>query len=487
MSSEIVLPKKDVIIEWQKHLSKMLVNRDFFSKYELREILGEGGFSQVYRVIEKKTGKVSAAKVIKHKMIYSDKRGVLLMKQEIDIMRQLDHPNIVKLIEVQEVHNAVVLIMEYVDGSELKKLNMGLSFQDVITIVHAILSVLSYLENLGIVHRDLKPSNIMITKGEFVQTDSVKLFDFGLAAFLSEKLLLTKCGTPGYIAPEILCASSKDKIVVSPSVDVYSLGIILYEMLFKSNPFKDASKPDSKRVVRKNAQSSIDYDRPCIYKPFITPQFMQLLVDMTQKSDITRPLASTLLESEVFKAVCKTGRKEKKSPDYHPMLEENVVSQLSKDTYRFKVNQNRFRADSPTIKRFLPRPTPLLIDPITTLDPEVRASQPEELLSPINNTRNKYKGRDFEEYSAQSPTSLDKRYKNRDRTMSPLADPSDAQIPTRFSTRATSSAGKLESHERHRHASSHNKVKTLGEMDDKGYKGMFVLHQVKEESQIQLH
>lgn len=290
------------------------------------------------------------------------------MKQEIDIMRQLDHPNIVKLIEVQEVHNAVVLIMEYVDGSELKKLNMGLSFQDVITIVHAILSVLSYLENLGIVHRDLKPSNIMITKGEFVQTDSVKLFDFGLAAFLSEKLLLTKCGTPGYIAPEILCASSKDKIVVSPSVDVYSLGIILYEMLFKSNPFKDASKPDSKRVVRKNAQSSIDYDRPCIYKPFITPQFMQLLVDMTQKSDITRPLASTLLESEVFKAVCKTGRKEKKSPDYHPMLEENVVSQLSKDTYRFKVNQNRFRADSPTIKRFLPRPTPLLIDPITTLD-----------------------------------------------------------------------------------------------------------------------
>lgn len=241
-------------MEWYKHLSRMLVNRDFFSKYEVRELLGEGAFSQVYKIIDKKSQLTYAAKVVKHKVIVSDRRGVLLMKQEIDIMRQLNHANIVKLIEVQEVHNAVILVLELVPGCELKKILMTLTFQDVTNITKAVVNVTAYLESLNIVHRDLKPSNIMISAmpGK-ISTSSVKVIDFGLAAFLSEKLLLVKCGTPGYIAPEILNTHSKDRIIVRQNIDVYSVGIILYEMIYKQNPFKDIANNESRLVVRKNA------------------------------------------------------------------------------------------------------------------------------------------------------------------------------------------------------------------------------------------
>lgn len=457
--TKLYSPCKDTIIEWYSKLSPMLINRDFFAKYDLQELLGEGAFSQVYRVVQKKTGDVFAAKVIKHKMIFSDKRGVLLMKQEIEIMRQLDHPNIINLIEVHEVNNAVILILEHVQGSELKKVNMQLSFSEVMTILKSLINAVAYLEGLGIVHRDLKPSNIMIcrqTPTDPLDKNSTKILDFGLAAFLSEKLILTKCGTPGYIAPEILNQSSKDKIVVNPNVDVYSLGIILYEMIYKCNPFKEsAGRNDSKKVVRKNAHSMIDFSKPTLYKHELDIRVIDLIQAMAQRDDRERPLASTLTQHQI---VLK-GSTLWKTPDYHPQIDENVVNRLLGSSYSFKVNMSKFSQDSlkeAKKKWEKNKATPLMIDlegleSPRSLKSEGLSPEAKTILSPINN-RFKYKANRSQSGKSSkdgSAASLEKRFKKgMKRSDSPLMMvPQDSEYSPLNSSRSrhsfrTSSVGK---------------------------------------------
>lgn len=418
--------KRDEILEWYKILGKYLINRDFFSRYELKEILGEGGFSQVYKIIEKKTGKLYAGKVIKHKMIFSDRRGVLLMKQEIDIMRQVDHPNVVKLIEVQEVHNAVIIVMEYVEGQELKKSNLQLSWRDILQIMKSLISVVAHLEKLGIVHRDLKPSNVMLAKAqnERIGPNTTKVFDFGLSAYLSEKLILTKCGTPGYIAPEVLQQTSKDRVVVLPSIDVYSLGIMFYEMVYKCNPFKDTARADSKKVVRKNASGAIDFNKATAYKNEMTPGVLKVMQDMTTIKELERPLASQLLEYEIFK---ETAGQNVKRTDYTTTIEENVIIRLSKEQYKFKTNKSRFRKDEDANDRFNRfRPSPLKMDALTLSIPEVQPiNSPTalELLSPVGDAKRKLKYQAREELKQMSGKvsleELDTRFKAPKRSDSP--------------------------------------------------------------------
>lgn len=427
IQTKLLSLNRDTILEWYRRMGPMLINRDFFSKYELKDLLGEGAFSQVYKVVERKTGATFAAKVIKHKMIYSDKRGVLLMKQEIEIMRQLDHPNIIKLVEVHEVNNAIIVILEYAEGCELKKINMNLTFQDVMVVLKSLVSVASYLEQLGIVHRDLKPSNIMVinTGPSKITKNSTKIIDFGLAAFLSEKLILTKCGTPGYIAPEILNQSSRDKIVVSQNVDVYSIGIIFYEMIYKCNPFKEAvGKNDSKKVVRKNANNILSFDKPTIYKQYLDSRVLDLIKMMTSRDDKDRPFASSLLSHPI---VVK-GPNFWKTSDYHPEIEENAASHLVFNPYTFKVNASILPLAKKPSKNERPKQLMIDLDIIGTAEIYILedfSPNAAGIMSPLDN-RSKYKQHDFthEEFDERSPgpdrwrtdrlasaVSLDKRFR----------------------------------------------------------------------------
>lgn len=492
IQTKLLSSSRELILEWYRRMGPMLINRDFFSKYELKDLLGEGAFSQVYKVIERKTGAVYAAKVIKHKMIYSDKRGVLLMKQEIDIMRQLEHPNIIKLIEVHEVNNAIIMILEYAEGNELKKVNMNLTFQDVMVILKSLISVAAYLEKLGIIHRDLKPSNIMILTGDVsakITKNSTKIIDFGLAAFLSERLILTKCGTPGYIAPEILNQSSRDKIVVSQNVDIYSIGIIFYEMIFKCNPFKEiAGKNDSKKVVRKNANNIIDYDKPTIYKQFLEPRIIDLMKMMASRDDRDRPFASALISHPVVAKGSTLWR----TSDYHPQLEENATIHLAVNAYAFKVNPSLF--SPPKKLGRLDRPPMIDLELIESeevyyvedMSPDARGT-----MSPLNN-RSKYKRRELsnEEMDDNSPSrkrsaklgsavSLDKRFRfgNMKDMDSPLLQPAElenSQIvhnSSRGSFRSSSLGKPALAVKTHLSSTKKNTVYET----ETSYKGLFVL------------
>lgn len=447
--------QRETILEWQASLVPFLVNRDFIQRFDLQEAIGEGGFSQVFKVVEKKSLKIYAAKVIKHKMIFSDAKGVVLMKQEVEIMRQLDHPNIVKLYEVHEIKNAVILILEYIDGQELRNIHSEFKFTDCLEIVRSLLSVLAYLEKLNIIHRDLKPRNVMITNEPQISARSTKIIDFGLAAFLSEKLLLPRCGTPGYIAPEILSRNRKENDVLSTNVDVFSVGIIFYEMIYKQNPFKTEGKHDSKKLVRRNAAGEINYDIKTMHRKYLSEDVLNFLKKMTAKTKEERPLASVLLANRVFsKRIAKT--------DHSDTCEEGVTNQLNMTGYTFKVNGNRFKQEQQhAISRFN-KPGKFFLESLQPMLPskgELEAMSPTNLamLSPINNRRKYRRADDEEEPLFASPTSLNRRggqklsdspllaldKKSQWMLAKPAPDETSLISAGRGNMRAASSAGKL--------------------------------------------
>lgn len=162
-----------------------------------------------------------------------DQRYSLLMN-EIRIMRNLDHPNIIHLYEVYETENSVYLVMELYKGKSLSDflervpiVEEGLAS----TIMTGIISGLIYLKKDRIMHRDIKPQNILFkNKDKVIKPENIILVDFGLAQKEDDPFYIyTRCGTPGYVAPEILKAKEKSSKYTC-ACDVFSAGIILHLM-----------------------------------------------------------------------------------------------------------------------------------------------------------------------------------------------------------------------------------------------------------------
>lgn len=151
-------------------------------------------------------------------------------------MRELNHRNIMKIEAVHETENLVYLIVEYMEGGTLEdymRSRLHLTGQEICKIISQMLDALEYLNSKGIMHRDIKPSNIMQRRdtGDWVLTD------FGLAARINTDYLYQKCGTPGFIAPEIL-RLTKPEEKYTQTCDVFSLGVIIYTLVIGKMPFQ---------------------------------------------------------------------------------------------------------------------------------------------------------------------------------------------------------------------------------------------------------
>jgi len=204
---------------------------DIRDKYTLGEEIGRGGFSIVFDAKCKTDNEKYAVKIVEKNLIQED---IKLLKREIDIMKKVDHPNILKLIEIFEDDEKVYIIMELVNGSELfdRIVDKGYySEKNTVHIVKQILSAVQYLHSMEIAHRDLKPENLLCSGSG--SNEIVKIADFGLSkVFAGDEQLVTSCGTPGYVAPEVLMCESYDK-----SVDMWGIGIITYILLAGYPPF----------------------------------------------------------------------------------------------------------------------------------------------------------------------------------------------------------------------------------------------------------
>lgn len=202
-------------------------------KYMLKELLGTGAFSEV-RLAESKDrpGQMYAVKIIDKKALKGKEDS---LENEIKVLRRLKHPNIVQLLETFEDKQKVYLIMELVTGGELfdRIVEKGsYTEKDASDLIRQVLEAVNYMHEQGVVHRDLKPENLLYYSPD--DESKIMISDFGLSKMEDSGVMATACGTPGYVAPEVLAQKPYGK-----AVDVWSIGVISYILLCGYPPFYD--------------------------------------------------------------------------------------------------------------------------------------------------------------------------------------------------------------------------------------------------------
>jgi tRNA A-37 threonylcarbamoyl transferase component Bud32 len=228
--------------------------KNFFEHYEIVKDIGEGNFGIVKLGVHKQTKEKVAIKIIKKDGLLSNRMERI--KNEIDIMKICQHPNIVHLIDHFENADFIFIVMDYFQGGNLLEFNNKLKqtktnaqYESIISdIMLQIAKGLQYLHSLGIVHRDLKPQNIMLLNDSTTDIQ-IKIMDFGLSKVIAQNEKLKEgMGTITYIAPEILIGSSYDF-----KVDVWSLGVTWFYVLSGHFPFDDNNSEINEEMFVNNA------------------------------------------------------------------------------------------------------------------------------------------------------------------------------------------------------------------------------------------
>ncbi|XP_060924421.1 death-associated protein kinase 2a isoform X2 [Limanda limanda] len=223
--------------------------------YEIGEELGSGQFAIVKQCTEESTGRGFAAKFIKKRPSTASSRGVRReeIEREVNILQQIQHPNIVTLHDVYENRSDVVLILELVSGGELFDFlaqKESLSEEEATQFIKQILEGVNYLHARNIAHFDLKPENIMLLDKN-VPLPRIKLIDFGLAHKIEAGVEFKNIfGTPEFVAPEIVNYEP-----LGLEADMWSIGVITYILLSGASPFLGETKRDTLRNI-----SAINYE-----------------------------------------------------------------------------------------------------------------------------------------------------------------------------------------------------------------------------------
>lgn len=220
-------------------------------KYELQQELGRGSFAAVYKALQRATGKFFAVKIIPKPQSLLQPSTINMLDREITILKQLKHPNIVALEDVIGSEAELCIVMELISGGDL--------FEYIVTspmkhltedqtghLTAEICDAMAYIHYKGITHRDLKPENILLTADN---PPHVKVADFGLAKCVNSKTMLrTMCGTPSYLAPEVVL-QGPGKEGYDHKVDSWSVGAIVFAMLTGQGAFtEDENQPLTTRV-----------------------------------------------------------------------------------------------------------------------------------------------------------------------------------------------------------------------------------------------
>lgn len=237
-----VAPTKTMLTPFEE-LSRGLV---FAGRYEVIEEIGRGGMGKVYRVYDQKISEIVALKLIKPEIGFNEK-AVERFKNELKVARRISHRHVCRLYDLGEYGLAHFITMEYVEGEDLKKFirRAGqMTTGKAISIAKQVCEGLIEAHRLGVVHRDLKPQNVMIDRD-----GNARIMDFGLARFVEAEGVTgsgVMLGTPEYMSPEQV-----DLKEVDARSDIYSLGIILYEMVTGKVPF-EGETPLSIAIKHKN-------------------------------------------------------------------------------------------------------------------------------------------------------------------------------------------------------------------------------------------
>lgn len=259
-----------------------------FGKYELGKLLGCGGFAKVYHARDVRTGQSVAIKAVRKDKV---EKGNLTahVKREVSIMRRLRHPHIIRLLEVLASKTKIYFVMEFAKGGELfAKVAKGRFSEDLSRrYFHQLIAAVGYCHSRGVYHRDLKPENLLLDEHW-----SLKISDFGLSAVKEQTrpdgMLHTLCGTPAYVAPEVLAKKGYD----GAKVDVWSCGIILYVLSTGYLPFNDTNLMNLYRKIYRG-----DFRCP----KWMSPELKRLISRLLDTNPETRITVDEILDDAWFK------------------------------------------------------------------------------------------------------------------------------------------------------------------------------------------
>lgn len=274
----IITSTNEETILWFDALKKSDKNQASMSIdcLDMIKLLGEGQFSNVWLAKNYLNGELVAVKISEDSKTFDN---------EVNLLKQIHCPFIVKYKFSFSYYSNTYLGIEYVEGEDLfSKMENPIDKHDVLISAAEILCALEYLHNLGFVYRDLKPENIMIGLD-----GHVKITDFGLCKDLNLKKTSTLCGTPEYAAPEVLERKTYDY-----KADLWSFGIVLYEMLFQKNPFFSFNQS---RMLNNIINGSVKFARGA------DNSFVELCSLLLKKNPELRPCISDIKKMEFFKAI----------------------------------------------------------------------------------------------------------------------------------------------------------------------------------------
>jgi serine/threonine protein kinase len=255
-------------------------------KYQIVRVLGKGGMGTVYQAVQPAMKRMVALKLIRPDMVTRDD-AVARFHKEMMVTARVEHPNTVRVYDFGNDHGKLYLAMEFLAGPSLQEVIQTsrpalLGVERLVRIARQIAHALGAIHAHGIVHRDLKPDNVILLDS-FGERDFVKVLDFGIAKVLEEQLRLTATGkpigTPTYMAPEQAMG-----LAVDPRTDLYTLGVMLYQMASGRIPF-DSVMTESMRLAHAH-----ETPRPITsLVPDLPPALARLIMQLLEKDPAARP------------------------------------------------------------------------------------------------------------------------------------------------------------------------------------------------------
>ena len=270
--------EKDLSL-WLSYLKPMCILNSIEDEFVIIKEIGVGSTSTVYHCEHLETRNPFAVKCFDKNILMKKKSGLRNLKEEISVLRRLNHERVLKLYNVYESEEYVYLVTEYLSEGNLcsyMKQNKKLKPEVVKKLISSLLKILQYMHSCGIVHRDLKLENLMIHGSNH----ELKIIDFGLAYGPSISYY-SKCGSPGYIAPEVFASDSYDS-----KIDIFSTGVILYILLTGKHPFEGK---DDWKVLENNLSVNYKLDKQ------MHPGAQNMIRSMLEFDPDFRPSADVLL------------------------------------------------------------------------------------------------------------------------------------------------------------------------------------------------
>ncbi|CAK80477.1 unnamed protein product (macronuclear) [Paramecium tetraurelia] len=280
-------------------LNHRCLQSTFHDEFGVAKMIGKGSFAKVYLATKKSTGINYAVKAFNKEFMLEQFKGRESLENEIKVMRRLNQENLVRLHEVYETQNSIYFVLDILKGGELlsRVKSQPLSAPNLQKLMYNLMKALCHLHSKKCIHRDLKPENLLL-KEKDNDTDVV-IADFGLACFLNEDILFKRCGTPGFVAPEILAYKEGDPFY-DEKCDVFSAGVIFYILLTGRQPFQGT---DYKAILRANKNCQINYNLKQIQTGPL--QLVDLLKKMLHPEPKGRVSSEDCLKHPYFKEIFK--------------------------------------------------------------------------------------------------------------------------------------------------------------------------------------